>query len=192
MPTSSNAASGASIKYQNLLLWCRSSGAIIPDTFILSSNLTGGHCLTTKEIPAGEPIFQIPRNLCITPAIATATFPVLETTSVHTQLCCFLSLERGKEGFWKPYLDSLPETFTTPAYFTDNELGILKGTNISFVVQERLNLWKREYEDIKALLPEVSWYFPPPYYLNLIFQERLLMVRNSPFLSFFSLTIIIE
>jgi len=148
----------ATKEHDNLLQWCRSNGAIIPESVILSSNLTGGYCLTTRDIPAGEPIFHIPHKLCITPTVATNAIPVLSAFTVHTQLCAFLCMERRQAGFWKPYFDVLPETFTTPLYFSGEELDILKGTSLYHTVSERINLWKQEYTDVLSVLPHLDWY----------------------------------
>ena len=37
---------------------------------------------------------------------------------------------RRQQSFWKPYIDLLPKTFSTSLFFTDQELGLLEGTNL--------------------------------------------------------------
>jgi hypothetical protein len=73
-------------------------------------------------------------------------------------MCCFIALERDKEGFWKDYLDSLPRSFSTPPYFDEKELDILKGTNLSFAWRDCIQIWKNEYEDVKRILENLEWY----------------------------------
>ena len=159
MTTTSLAPSTSAEKYQNLLKWSRSNGAIIPNSFIISLGLTGGHCLTTEEIPAGTPIFEIPHKLCITAAVARDALPEVANLSVHAQLCAFLLIERKRDGFWKPYFDVLPEKFSTAVYFHEEELAVLKGTSLYYTIPERLNAWKREYEEVAAVILNSNWYF---------------------------------
>jgi hypothetical protein len=52
----------------------------------------------------------------------------------------------------------LPETFDTPADFGQEELETLRGTNLSFAWRDRVDIWRREYEDVKVVVPEVNWY----------------------------------
>jgi len=46
---------------------------------------------------------------------------------VHISLTMFLLYEksRGTRSFWLPYLNTLPDTFTTPAYLPDDQLTTL-------------------------------------------------------------------
>ena len=46
---------------------------------------------------------------------------------VHISLTMFLLYEksRGTKSFWLPYLNTLPKTFTTPAYLPDDQLTTL-------------------------------------------------------------------
>jgi hypothetical protein len=158
--TDNSIASSSNVadKYESLLKWCRLNGAIIPETLIISSDLTGGHCLTTADIPAGEAIFQIPEKICITTTVAVNAFSELAPFTAHAQLCAFLSLERKRDGFWKPYIDALPETFTTAVSFTNEELELLKGTSLYYAVSERLTSWKQEYTEVSTVLSQLEWY----------------------------------
>jgi hypothetical protein len=57
------------------------------------------------------------------------------------------------------YLESLPERFDTPAYFNEGELEVLRGTNLGFAWKDRVDIWRREYNDVKVVIPGVEWYF---------------------------------
>ena len=144
-------------KYEKLLSWARSHGAVIPDTLIFPSE-PYGHCRTIVPIERGTQLFHIPHNIILTPAVATTALPQLCNVSVHAMMCCFIALERDKEGFWKDYLDSLPRSFSTPPYFDEKELDVLKGTNLSFAWRDCIQIWKNEYEDVKCILETLEWY----------------------------------
>jgi hypothetical protein len=147
-------------KYTNLLTWARSNGAVIPSSLIFSAE-PYGHCRSSEPIPAGTALFHIPHSLVITPAVATAAIPQLEEVAGHVRICTFLAEQRGRNGFWKEYLETLPEKFYTPPYFNDRELEYLKGTNLWFAWRDRMELWKREYESIRDIVPTVEWYGIP-------------------------------
>src|ERR1700752_2862917 len=102
-------------KYANLIAWANSNGAIIPDSFKLSST-PYGHGLTTSFLPAG-PIFHIPRSIIISSSTAVSAIPQLDGVPGSLQVVVFLALEKRKDGFWKPYIQSCPGRFTTPMYF---------------------------------------------------------------------------
>src|SRR5579859_3867514 len=140
--------------YDNLLSWARSNGAIIPSTLTFLST-PYGHCQSTVPIPAGTSLFHIPHSLLITPRAADTALPQLNTLPVHARVCAFIALERRKDGFWKDYLRSLPEKFETPAYFSQGELDVLKGTNLFYAWHDRINLWKQEFENVRKIIQDI-------------------------------------
>jgi hypothetical protein len=146
-----------STKYHNLLSWARSNGAVISENIIFPSE-PYGHCQSTTPIPRGTQLFHIPHSLLITPAVATTALPQLNSYSVHARLCSFIATERRQQGFWKDYLDSLPEKFTTPAYFEEKELDVLNGTNLAFAYHDRIEAWKFEFEDVKDKVFGLTWF----------------------------------
>jgi hypothetical protein len=103
----------------------------------------------------------------ITPAVASKALPEATQVPAHARVCAFLGVYRRREGFWKEYLESLPETFSTPPYFDEKEMEILRGTNLYFAWLDRINLWKTEYENVKTFIPELQWYI---FYLGLLMQ----------------------
>jgi hypothetical protein len=144
-------------KYDRLLSWARSNGAIISEKIIFPSE-PYGHCQSISPIPTGTQLFHIPHSLLITPAVAITALPQLKSYPVHTRLCSFLATERRNQGFWKDYLDLLPEKFTTPAYFEEKELDVLKGTNLAYAYHDRIEAWKLEFENVKEKVFGLTWF----------------------------------
>jgi hypothetical protein len=144
-------------RYENLLSWARSNGAIVPDTLTFPSS-PYGHCQSTIPIPAGTALFHIPHSLLITPAVADTALPQLHDLPVHARVCSFIALERQKHGFWREYLESLPKKVDTPAYFTEGELDVLKGTNLYFAWHDRINLWRDQFNNVQKIIAEINWY----------------------------------
>jgi hypothetical protein len=145
-------------KYDKLLSWARSNGAIIPNSLTFHSS-PYGHCRTTTPIDKGTHLFHIPHTILITPAVASSAFPQLKDVCVHARMCAFIALERRRNGFWKDYLDALPERFSTPPYFGERELELLKGTNLSFAWRDRIDRWQKDFNEVRAIIGGIGWYF---------------------------------
>ena len=143
-------------KYDKLVSWARCHGAIIPETLIFPVE-PNGHCRTTVSVVPGTQLFHIPHSILMTPLAARTALLKLRDVPVHELMCTFIALERRKDGFWKDYLDSLPQEFTTPPYFTERELQVLKGTNLSFAWRDRITQWKEEFDHAKSLTNDLKW-----------------------------------
>jgi hypothetical protein len=63
---------------------------------------------------------------------------------------------RGEEGFWYPYIQSLPGPgeLTTPLYFEDDDLAWLNMTSLAASREGRLQIWKTNYEKGYSILKE--------------------------------------
>ena len=57
------------------------------------------------------------------------------------------------------YIAVLPsrEKLRTPSYFTEGERGLLRGTNLFGVVDNRERELRAEMERVKAVVGEVTW-----------------------------------
>jgi len=162
-------------KFARLLRWCRLQGAIIPETIqVVSSQKEGSHCVTTVEIPASTPVFQIPHSICITPAVACTALPLLKSFPATVQLSVFLAVERYKTGFWTEYLGTLPKEFSTPLYFPPEEIELLGGTNLYYSLTDRIALHKSEHEQAQKVI-EIEWYLVPGGWGLVDLQGRLPM-----------------
>ncbi|XP_071954764.1 SET domain-containing protein 4-like isoform X2 [Antedon mediterranea] len=90
---------------------------------------TGRGLMANKSFKPGDTIISIPADLLITTStvLRTSIGPVIQQNPDLTPrqiLCVFLILEKHKASAssWCPYISQLPDTYTTPSYFTDDEL----------------------------------------------------------------------
>ncbi|KAJ3179732.1 hypothetical protein HDU85_004731 [Gaertneriomyces sp. JEL0708] len=151
-----------------LLAWATSQGADVSNLAIMKADLEdGAHAartvISTKAIPPGSPIAQIPVHLVLSESNALAS-PFGQALWSHASLqtlaqdgrdpyapalillAAFLVWERFEQSdsFWAPYLESLPVKYQLPLWWTDEEVDVLlSGTNLEYVVQERAKLLKR-------------------------------------------------
>ncbi|CAA21252.1 ribosomal lysine methyltransferase Set10 [Schizosaccharomyces pombe] len=81
--------------------------------------------------------------------------PNFESCNPHITLCTFLALEslKGIQSKWYGYIEYLPKTFNTPLYFNENDNAFLISTNAYSAAQERLHIWKHEYQEALSLHP---------------------------------------
>jgi hypothetical protein len=63
---------------------------------------------------------------------------------------------RGQEGFWYPYLRTLPQPgqLTTPLFFGEEDVDWIQGTGIPEASVERIKIWDRKYDEAITLLEE--------------------------------------
>lgn len=66
---------------------------------------------------------------------------------------------RGSEGFWYPYLKTLPQPgqLTTPLFFGEEDVDWIQGTGIPEASVHRYEIWDRKYEEAIAKLEEVGF-----------------------------------
>ncbi|KAJ5138821.1 uncharacterized protein N7515_003669 [Penicillium bovifimosum] len=63
---------------------------------------------------------------------------------------------RGEEGFWYPYLRTLPQPgqLTTPLFFGEEDVDWIQGTGIPEASVERIRIWERKFDEAITLLEE--------------------------------------
>jgi hypothetical protein len=143
--------------FDELLRWCREHGAVIAESLRIVSTPNEGYVLvSTSDIPAREPVFQIPHSICITPTVATTAIPTLDALPATAQIAAFLAVEKHKKGPWAAYLDTLPREISTPLCFSPEEVDVLRGTNLYYSLPERIQLHRKEYKQITRIL-QVEW-----------------------------------
>ncbi|KAJ5779336.1 hypothetical protein N7457_007056 [Penicillium paradoxum] len=65
----------------------------------------------------------------------------------------------GAEGFWHPYLRTLPQPgqLTTPLFFGEEDVDWLQGTGIPEASVERIKVWEKKYDESIKLLEELGF-----------------------------------
>ncbi|XP_060070561.1 actin-histidine N-methyltransferase-like [Ylistrum balloti] len=90
----------------------------------------------TKDLKEMDPFVIVPRKLMLTTDTARASgldALIAEDKILQAMPSIVLALHllcerRSTESFWRPYLDMLPSRYTTPLYFSPEELALLKGS----------------------------------------------------------------
>lgn len=77
---------------------------------------------------------------------------------------------KAENSFWHPYIRSLPrpDELTTPLFYSDDDLAWLNMTSLAAAREQRLQIWRANYEKGVAFLRELqfenadaySWYIP--------------------------------
>ncbi|XP_019637584.1 PREDICTED: SET domain-containing protein 4-like [Branchiostoma belcheri] len=99
--------------------------AVFPDT--------GRGMMATKALKHGELILAIPKRLLITieaimdsylaPYIERADPRLTPTQALAVFLIC--EKHRREKSYWRPYIDILPDEYSCPAYFTEDDFRLL-------------------------------------------------------------------
>ncbi|CAB3976636.1 histone-lysine N-methyltransferase setd3 [Paramuricea clavata] len=143
--------------------WLKENGADSENVEVYSSSDydCGVRAVTTFQ--AGEKIFNIPRKLILTSEHSSSTFlgSIIETDKLlrvmpNVVLALKLLNESHEEdSFWKPYIDILPRKFSTPLFFTQEELSALQGSQ---VLNNVLNLYRsiaRQYAYLHQIFKKI-------------------------------------
>jgi len=150
-------------RWDRLIEWLRAGGARFPDIYLRyhSHEHRGVHA--RKDIPKNTTILYVPHSHIMTTELAKASEigrRIQESgcslRSTHTWLACYLLQEKkNPNSFWKPYIDTLPQSYRNmPIYFTPEELAWLKGSFSLQKIEERIDDLKREWENLSRYVPE--------------------------------------
>ncbi|XP_064628758.1 SET domain-containing protein 4-like [Lineus longissimus] len=121
-----------------LLKWMKKNGFTLKNLRPAVFPGTGRGLLTKAHLRPGDDIISVPSKLLITTHTALNSYVGeaikkygfgSEEISPQLILCLFLAYEkrRGNKSFWYPYISSLPASFSTTAFFTDEERQCLPG-----------------------------------------------------------------
>ncbi|KAJ8030597.1 SET domain-containing protein 4 [Holothuria leucospilota] len=120
-------------KHIELQQWLSQNGVKYHHLRPANFKTTGRGLMTVKAYKDGDVIISIPKKLLITTQVALESelkdvivrFP--KKLTARLIICAFLIIEKmkGSSSFWAPYIRCLPESFDTPAYFTEEELSLL-------------------------------------------------------------------
>lgn len=112
--------------YVNLMKWMKRNGFKPSQSPVRPAEFegTGRGMVASRTISKGDCIVSVPRGLLLTTSTVLDSYlgPHLSEwrqLSAKQVLAIFLVCERslGEESFWKPYIDTLPTSYTVPAYW---------------------------------------------------------------------------
>ncbi|KAG6547420.1 hypothetical protein Mapa_010868 [Marchantia paleacea] len=116
--------------------WAQSQGCCMADL-----RVKGRSFYTREFLPAGSTVFTVPFSILMhmDAAFDDKTFGEVYKklsaagASERIVLTLFVAVEKakGENSFWFTYLSSLPETFSTPLWFNEDELDIIRGTKVA-------------------------------------------------------------
>ncbi|KZO95503.1 SET domain-containing protein [Calocera viscosa TUFC12733] len=123
----------------DFLGWFTSTGGSLDGTAIGLADIpeTGRSAVALRDIEEGEKLFAIPRSLLL--SIRTSELPSLlgeeEWKSLGDGwagliLCMMWEEARGEESKWAGYLRSMPTEFGSLMFWSDEELGWLRGSMV--------------------------------------------------------------
>ena len=119
-----------------LLKWAKQNGIYFGKLCPAMFTQTGRGLMTNKSLIHGDIVISVPENMLITLKTANESKIGRQLSKLQTKhldlstkqmLCVFLLYEkyRGRNSFWYPYITTLPKSFTTPAYFSEEEIQLL-------------------------------------------------------------------
>ena len=120
----------------------------------ITNESSGRGLLARRDINEGDELLKIPMNLCITKKSARKAFgkDVLPAEiNEYLAMACQLIHERfvmGKESFYKPYIDVLPEVGEVNPTFTwsEEDLSFLEGSPVVAATKSLQMKLRREYD----------------------------------------------
>ena len=171
--------------------WFVANGGYINPSAEVSHSELGNYVSVrpkSNTLEPGSTIVSCPRTLTISfanvrlsPVFSTMILNVgIESIDriVLTRLFLMEQYLLGKESFWWPYLQILPQpdnnhAFHTPLWYEAEDLLWLQGTNLGKATVARQVEWKREFEDAMRYLCTESeqrfwtWYVRLAHFLDI-------------------------
>lgn len=136
--------------------------------------------MATKDFQRDEHFAIIPKRMILSldnfSEAATEILdqiPVLDTMP-NVKLSFALVIEKlnGNASFWKPYIDMLPERYSTVMYFTPNEMNELKGTSAFVTALNHCKNIARQYAFIRKAIQSLKFDQRQPDSMLAILKER--------------------
>ncbi|KAK3818907.1 MAG: hypothetical protein J3Q66DRAFT_281983 [Benniella sp.] len=116
--------------------WLKANGATVSTSIALqdySAESAGRGVVATADINKDDELFSIPRPLLLSPENSELAKKIDLTTLAGwnpLMMCMIYEYCHGETSRWKPYFDILPTEFSTPMFWSDEELEELKGTGV--------------------------------------------------------------
>ena len=118
----------------------------------------GRTVFATTDIECSEVYASIPLHMVLTCAAAEASptgqaalslNKAGEPITIPSRVVLYLfmiSQRANQRGYWGPYLRSLPRSYDDPLWWSDEELAMLKGTNLEATVPHILAMLRASYD----------------------------------------------
>lgn len=142
--------------------WAEDNGAIFDSIKVAEISGYDLGLEATKEINKGDNFVIIPKKMIMSEEDLSSTLipiaseiPMLDSMN-NVKLAFALLLEKlNPDSFWKPYIDILPEKYSTVMYFTVNEMQELKGSNVLGQALNQCKFIARQYAFIYKCVQNV-------------------------------------
>jgi hypothetical protein len=150
-----------------LVQWASSHGAVLNNHLEVHDDPVTGFSFRVKDghvLPAWETVVSLPTSLSLSylNAVSQGCFhpELVSRTPPHVVGRLFLVREylRGRDSFWWPYIQALPQpgadraSWALAPFWPEDEAELLEGTNVEVGLEKIRRDVKREYEDVTALL----------------------------------------
>uniref|UniRef100_A0A182M9B2 protein-histidine N-methyltransferase n=1 Tax=Anopheles culicifacies TaxID=139723 RepID=A0A182M9B2_9DIPT len=143
--------------------WAIEGGCHVENVRVAEHTEYGGLGLeSTGHIPAGQSIITVPRGLFFYVTNEPRYRMLLDlmpgammSEQGNIMLALALIMERFRaKSFWKPYLDLLPDRYTTPLYYTTEDMGELADTEAFLPALKLCKHIARQYGFIRKFVQE--------------------------------------
>ncbi|WP_043434171.1 SET domain-containing histone-lysine N-methyltransferase [Cystobacter fuscus] len=185
------AASSSNQKLSNLLRWLEEGGARFPKLQLVRREDGERAVLAQAPISAGETVLQVPRTHMLTLELAResdigrAIAEGLDPDNEDLYLASFLLQEKHREGsFWKPYIDSLPESYSQmPLFYGSEEHALLKGCFALTLLTHQAQSLREDYLSLCQNVPGYERFTPGEFvWARLSVSSRLFSLKKGGFL----------
>eukprot|EP00118_Oscarella_pearsei_P020390 m.220822 g.220822 ORF g.220822 m.220822 type:complete len:452 (+) comp39949_c0_seq21:69-1424(+) len=147
--------------------WLRKGGGYLSESVSIEDCGEMGLGIKAKEaLEPGHVVTRVPLSLLINIEHAATSLefsPILDKLSYLSDInamAAFLAFERNsRKSKWQPYIDLLPEKFTTTLFATEEELEELEGSYVLDFITKRNEAVQKVYgrfsHDMEAFFPNV-------------------------------------
>lgn len=134
--------------------WFLTNGGYLHPSVEIAADDHNGSFLRVKQnqiLSPGSIVVSCPHHLTISwPIINQLHLPSVQSTfTPHVASRLFLIKQRllQAQSPWRPYINSLPRSFSTPLWYDENDLIWLRGTNLGKAKEIREDAWRQEYQN---------------------------------------------
>ncbi|KAG0293957.1 hypothetical protein BGZ96_002007 [Linnemannia gamsii] len=145
------------------LAWLATNGATVSKSIALqdySGEGAGRGVVAVADISKDEELFSIPRPLLLSPETSELA-KKLDLTTLEgwnpLMICMIYEYGRGATSHWKSYFDILPMEFSTPMFWSAEELKELAGTGVIDKIgrEEAESIFKEKLWPLISAHPEL-------------------------------------